>query len=117
MYAEQMPFTFLMPADEAIYRPFQFAFICDQESWEESEELSVCAADGKAGEAGRIREQAGTRTADSAGGVPQTGLSQMGDSQIVRVKAVSYTHLFSRIRGGKAADDPQCGGLSAAAGA
>ena len=86
MYAEQMPFTFLMPADEAIYRPFQFAFICDQESWEESEELSVCAADGKAGEAGRIREQAGTRTADSAGGVPQTGLSQMGDSQIVRVK-------------------------------
>ena len=86
MYAEQMPFTFLMPADEVIYRPFQFAFICDQESWEESEELSVCAADGKAGETGRIREQAGTRTADSAGGVPQTGLSQMGDSQIVRVK-------------------------------
>lgn len=86
MYAEQMPFTFLMPADEAIYRPFQFAFICDQENWEQREEMSVCAADGKAGESGRSREQAGTRTVGLAGGAPQTGLSQMGDSQIVRVK-------------------------------
>lgn len=30
MRAEQMPFCFLMPADEAIYRPFGFTFIYDQ---------------------------------------------------------------------------------------
>ncbi len=30
MRAEKMPFCFLMPADEAIYRPFGFTFIFDQ---------------------------------------------------------------------------------------
>ena len=30
MYQEQMPFCFLMPADEAIYRPFGFTFIFRQ---------------------------------------------------------------------------------------
>jgi predicted acetyltransferase len=29
-YAEKKPFVYLMPADEAIYRPFQFAYIYDQ---------------------------------------------------------------------------------------
>lgn len=29
-YQERMPFTFLMPADPAIYRPFSFAYVYDQ---------------------------------------------------------------------------------------
>lgn len=33
MYEEQMPFTFLMPAREAIYHPFDFRFIFDQPRW------------------------------------------------------------------------------------
>lgn len=33
MWEEQMPFCFLMPADEAIYRPFGFAYIFDQPRW------------------------------------------------------------------------------------
>lgn len=31
MYREQMPFTFLMPASEAIYLPFDFTYVYDQE--------------------------------------------------------------------------------------
>lgn len=31
MYQEQMPFTFLMPASEAIYLPFDFTYVYDQE--------------------------------------------------------------------------------------
>lgn len=34
MRSEQMPFCFLMPADEAIYRPFGFTFIYDQPQFE-----------------------------------------------------------------------------------
>lgn len=34
MWAERMPFCFLMPADEAIYRPFGFTYIFDQPKWE-----------------------------------------------------------------------------------
>lgn len=34
MWSEQMPFCFLMPADEAIYRPFGFVYIYDQPQWE-----------------------------------------------------------------------------------
>lgn len=34
MWSEQMPFSFLMPADEAIYRPFGFTYIYDQPCWE-----------------------------------------------------------------------------------
>lgn len=34
MYQEKQPFTFLMPADPAIYRPYQFAYIYDRESFE-----------------------------------------------------------------------------------
>lgn len=34
MWEEQMPFCFLMPADEAIYRPFGFVYIFDQPKWE-----------------------------------------------------------------------------------
>lgn len=30
-YAERLPFVYLMPADEAIYRPFQFAYIYAQQ--------------------------------------------------------------------------------------
>lgn len=30
-YARQMPFVYLMPADEAIYRPFQFAYVYVQQ--------------------------------------------------------------------------------------
>lgn len=30
MAGEDVPFTFLMPADEAIYLPFDFAYICDR---------------------------------------------------------------------------------------
>lgn len=33
MREEEMPFTFLMPADEAIYRPFGFVYIFDQPRW------------------------------------------------------------------------------------
>ena len=33
MYEEQMPFTFLMPARESIYLPFDFRFIYDQPRW------------------------------------------------------------------------------------
>lgn len=33
MWEEQMPFCFLMPADEAIYRPFGFVYIFDQPKW------------------------------------------------------------------------------------
>ena len=34
MRAENMPFCFLMPADEAIYRPFGFTYIYRQPQWE-----------------------------------------------------------------------------------
>lgn len=34
MREEQMPFCFLMPADEAIYRPFGFTFIFRQPQWQ-----------------------------------------------------------------------------------
>lgn len=34
MWQERMPFCFLMPADEAIYRPFGFTYIYDQPQWE-----------------------------------------------------------------------------------
>lgn len=42
MKKEQMPFCFLMPADEAIYRPFGFTFIYDQPylEWCEEERLT-----------------------------------------------------------------------------
>ena len=33
MYDERMPFTFLMPARESIYRPYDFRFIFDQPRW------------------------------------------------------------------------------------
>lgn len=33
MAEEQMPFCFLMPADPAIYRPFDFVYIFDQPQW------------------------------------------------------------------------------------
>ena len=36
---KKKPFCFLMPAAEAIYRPFQFAFIYDQPVWKPEEEL------------------------------------------------------------------------------
>ena len=35
---EKKPFCFLMPAAEAIYRPFQFAFIYDQPVWKPEDE-------------------------------------------------------------------------------
>ena len=38
MNREGVPFTFLMPASEAIYRPFQFAFICRQPKFRLTEE-------------------------------------------------------------------------------
>lgn len=37
MYKEQMAFCFLMPASEAIYRPFGFCYIYDQPRWRLSE--------------------------------------------------------------------------------
>lgn len=42
MKKEHMPFCFLMPADEAIYRPFGFTFIYDQPclEWREEERLT-----------------------------------------------------------------------------
>ncbi|MGN0157951.1 MAG: GNAT family N-acetyltransferase [Brotaphodocola sp.] len=42
MRNEHMPFCFLMPADEAIYRPFGFTFIYDQTQmeWKNAEKLS-----------------------------------------------------------------------------
>lgn len=48
VYEEGMPFVYLMPADEAIYRPFQFAYIYDQQVesfyWEEDNTADVVAA-------------------------------------------------------------------------
>lgn len=43
MWEEQMPFCYLMPADEAIYRPFGFVYIFDQPKWrlKAEEELAV----------------------------------------------------------------------------
>lgn len=45
MYRKEMPFTFLMPAAEAIYYPHHFRFIYDQQKWNvvsaSGEELSV----------------------------------------------------------------------------
>lgn len=38
MHRERVPFTFLMPASEAIYRPFQFAFIYRQPKFRLTEE-------------------------------------------------------------------------------
>lgn len=38
MYDEGVPFTYLMPADEAIYTPFGFTFIFTQPVWEPVEE-------------------------------------------------------------------------------
>ena len=46
---EKKPFCFLMPAAEAIYRPFQFAFIYDQPVWKPEDEpekdLEKCPVD------------------------------------------------------------------------
>lgn len=41
MRAQQMPFCFLMPAAEAIYTPFQFAFIYDQPVWKLKENAEL----------------------------------------------------------------------------
>lgn len=41
MWSEQMPFCFLMPADEAIYRPFGFVFIYDQPQWRLKEDVAL----------------------------------------------------------------------------
>lgn len=41
MWSEQMPFCFLMPADEAIYRPFGFVYIYDQPQWELAEGIAL----------------------------------------------------------------------------
>lgn len=41
MRAQQMPFCFLMPAAEAIYTPFQFAFIYDQPVWKLKEDIKL----------------------------------------------------------------------------
>lgn len=38
LHQEKKPFCFLMPAAEAIYRPFQFAFIYDQPVWKTEDE-------------------------------------------------------------------------------
>lgn len=41
MRVQQMPFCFLMPAAEAIYTPFQFAFIYDQPVWKLKENMEL----------------------------------------------------------------------------
>lgn len=41
MRRKQMPFCFLMPAAEAIYTPFQFAFIYDQPVWKLREDTEL----------------------------------------------------------------------------
>ena len=41
MRERQMPFCFLMPAAEAIYTPFQFAFIYDQPVWNLKEDIKL----------------------------------------------------------------------------
>ena len=33
MQEERMPFTFLMPARESLYRPYDFRYIYDQPRW------------------------------------------------------------------------------------
>lgn len=47
MYEEQMPFTFLMPAREAIYHPFDFRFIFDQPRWVLKYSSDIRKTDGK----------------------------------------------------------------------
>ena len=45
MRERQMPFCFLMPAAEAIYTPFQFAFVYEQPVWKLKEQVKLkCAA-------------------------------------------------------------------------
>lgn len=41
MWDEEMPFCFLMPAAEAIYRPFGFTYIFDQPRWKLTEEAKT----------------------------------------------------------------------------
>lgn len=41
MRKRQLPFCFLMPAAEAIYTPFQFAFIYDQPVWNLKEDIKL----------------------------------------------------------------------------
>ena len=41
MREEQMPFCYLMPADEAIYRPFGFTYIFRQPQWELADEADL----------------------------------------------------------------------------
>lgn len=43
MRAEEAPFCFLMPADEAIYRPFGFTWIFRQPQWKRKEGNGICS--------------------------------------------------------------------------
>lgn len=54
MYAEGMPFCFLMPADERIYLPFDFTYIFDQPQWKLSGKNALVERDWK--EAGMTPE-------------------------------------------------------------
>ena len=42
MYKEKNPFTFLMPADPAIYEPFDFSYVYEREVWEISGQWADC---------------------------------------------------------------------------
>lgn len=60
MYEERVPFTFLMPASEKIYSPFDFRFIYDQPYWKLSpgyEERKVTA--------GHLAEASGEKLPDA----------------------------------------------------
>ena len=49
MQEERMPFTFLMPARESLYRPYDFRYIFDQPRWVLHYDKNIRRVDGKTG--------------------------------------------------------------------
>ena len=49
MQEERMPFTFLMPARESLYRPYDFRYIFDQPRWVLHYDKNIRREDGKTG--------------------------------------------------------------------
>lgn len=76
---EEMPFCFLMPADEAIYRPFGFTYIFRQPQWELVGEKELTRRPLLGPDAGcrcsRWAENKGGRGADACGCVDTAGMT------------------------------------------
>lgn len=79
MRERQMPFCFLMPAAEAIYTPFQFAFIYDQPVWNLKEDIKLKHTS--------IEETVPSREHDGNGRGGQTGAAGTTDTDGGRLDA------------------------------